>query len=87
LVIEANRYDYLTFSENDCQNYIDKVRRLRLLRGDADAIQNHFVRMQKQNCKFYYVTRNQVTKILDPNVTQVKDILLQKGSLSKLVKL
>jgi hypothetical protein len=28
-----------------------------------------------------------VTKILDPNVTQVKDILLQKGSLSKLVKL
>jgi hypothetical protein len=48
LVVEANGYENLTFGEKDCRNYIDKVRRLRLGRGDADAIQSYFVRMQKQ---------------------------------------
>ncbi|XP_045791255.1 protein FAR1-RELATED SEQUENCE 6-like [Trifolium pratense] len=55
LVIEAGGYDNLTFGEKDCRNYIDKVRRLRLGTGDADAIQNYFVRMQKKNSQFYYV--------------------------------
>ncbi|KAL6551959.1 hypothetical protein OROGR_008113 [Orobanche gracilis] len=55
LVVEANGYDNLAFGEKDCRNYIDKVRRLRLGTGDAEAIQNYFVRMQKQNSNFYYV--------------------------------
>jgi hypothetical protein len=55
LVVEADGYENLTFGERDCRNYIDKVRRLRLGTGDADAIQNYFVRMQKQNSQFYYV--------------------------------
>ncbi|PNX99877.1 protein FAR1-related sequence 6-like, partial [Trifolium pratense] len=55
LVVEANGYENLTFGERDCRNYIDKVRRLRLGTGDADAVQNYFIRMQKQNNQFYYV--------------------------------
>jgi hypothetical protein len=55
LVVEAGGYENMTFGEKDCRNYIDKVRRLRLGIGDADAIQNYFVRMQKQNSQFYYV--------------------------------
>jgi hypothetical protein len=55
LVVEANGYENLTFGEKDCRNYIDKIRRLRLGTGDADAIQNYFVRMQKQNSQFYYL--------------------------------
>ncbi|KAL6566440.1 hypothetical protein OROGR_002055 [Orobanche gracilis] len=55
LVVEANGYENLTFGEKDCRNYIDKVRRLRLGTGDAEAIQNYFVRKQKQNSNFYYV--------------------------------
>ena len=55
LVVEANGYENLTFREKDCRNYIDKIRRLRLAIGEAEAIQNYFVRMQKQNSQFYYV--------------------------------
>ncbi|PNX65213.1 protein FAR1-related sequence 6-like, partial [Trifolium pratense] len=55
MVVEANGYDNLTFGEKDCRNYIDKVRRLRLGTGDADAIQNYFDRMQRENNQFYYV--------------------------------
>ncbi|KAH1154359.1 hypothetical protein GYH30_049864 [Glycine max] len=55
LIVEANGYENLTFGEKDCRNYIGKVRRLRLGTGDAKAIQNYFVRMQKQNSLFYYV--------------------------------
>ncbi|XP_058744403.1 protein FAR1-RELATED SEQUENCE 4-like [Vicia villosa] len=55
LVVEANGYENLTFGEKDCRNYIDKVRRLRLGTGDAEAIQKYFVRKQKQNNQFYYV--------------------------------
>jgi hypothetical protein len=55
LVVEADGYENLTFGEKDCRNYIDKVRRLRLGSGDAEAIQNYFGRMQRQNSQFYYV--------------------------------
>ncbi|XP_024630918.1 protein FAR1-RELATED SEQUENCE 5-like [Medicago truncatula] len=55
MVVEANGYENLTFGEKDCRNYIDKVRRLRLGTGGAEAMQNYFVRMQKQNSQFYYV--------------------------------
>ena len=49
MVVEANGYENMTFGEKGCRNYIDKVRRLRLGAGDAEAIQNYFVKMQKQN--------------------------------------
>lgn len=55
LLVEANGYENMIFGEKDCRNYIDKVRRLRLGAGDAEAIQNYFVKMQKQNSQFYYV--------------------------------
>ncbi|XP_024636609.2 protein FAR-RED IMPAIRED RESPONSE 1-like [Medicago truncatula] len=55
MVVEASGYDNLTFGEKDARNYIDKVRRLRLGTGDAEAIQNYFVRMQRRNSEFYYV--------------------------------
>jgi len=56
MVVEANGYENMTFGEKDCRNYIDKVRRLRLGAGDAEAIQNYFVKMHKQqNSQFYYV--------------------------------
>jgi hypothetical protein len=55
IVVEANGYENMTFGEKDCRNYIDKVRRLRLGVGDAEAIQNYFVKMQKQNSQFYYI--------------------------------
>jgi zinc finger SWIM domain-containing protein 3 len=53
MVVEASGYDNLTFREKDVRNYIDKVRRLRLGTGDAEAIQNYFVRMQRKNSEFY----------------------------------
>jgi hypothetical protein len=53
MVVEANGYDNLTFAEKDCRNYIDKVRRLRLGTGDADAIQKYFDRMQRNNDQFF----------------------------------
>ena len=55
MVVEASGYFNLTFREKDVRNYIDKVRRLRLGTGDAEAIQNYFVRMQRKNSEFYYV--------------------------------
>jgi hypothetical protein len=55
MVVEASGYDNLTFGKKDVRNYIDKVRRLRLGIGDAEAIQNYFVSMQRKNSDFYYV--------------------------------
>jgi hypothetical protein len=53
LVVEANGYDNLTFGEKDCRNYIDKLRRLRLGTGDAEAIRKYFVGMQKKIVIFF----------------------------------
>ncbi|PNX71278.1 hypothetical protein L195_g027153 [Trifolium pratense] len=55
MVVQANGYDNLTFGEKDCRNYIDKLRRLRLGIGDAEAIRNYFVGMQRKNSHFFYV--------------------------------
>ena len=54
-VVEANGYENLAFRERDCRNYIDNVRRVRLGTGDAEAIQDYFIRKQNQNSNFYYV--------------------------------
>ncbi|XP_004496070.1 protein FAR-RED IMPAIRED RESPONSE 1-like [Cicer arietinum] len=54
VTVESNGCENLIFGEKDCRNYVHKVRRLKLGRGDVEAIQNFFVRMQKQNSQFYY---------------------------------
>ena len=51
--VEMNGCGNLTSGENDCRNFVQKVRRLRLGRGDVDAIHSFFHRMQKQNSQFY----------------------------------
>ncbi|CAH9117055.1 unnamed protein product [Cuscuta europaea] len=37
-VVEVGDYSNMTFTEKDCRNYVEKVRRLRLGEGDAAAI-------------------------------------------------
>ncbi|XP_022861746.1 uncharacterized protein LOC111382106 [Olea europaea var. sylvestris] len=41
-VVEASGYDKIACIEEDCRNFIDKVRRLKLGEGDAVAIQAYF---------------------------------------------
>ncbi|XP_052193932.1 protein FAR1-RELATED SEQUENCE 5-like [Diospyros lotus] len=53
-VVEAGGYENLTFVENDCRNYIDKVRKLRLGEGDAASIQAYFSKMQALCPGFYF---------------------------------
>ncbi|KAL6545306.1 hypothetical protein OROGR_009180 [Orobanche gracilis] len=55
LVVEARGYENLQFDERDCRNYIAKVRQLRLGVGDAEALRNYFLRMQRRNSNFFYV--------------------------------
>ena len=55
LVVEAKGYDNLPFGETYCRNYIAKVRQLRLGIGDAEALRNYFVRMQRTSPNFFYV--------------------------------
>ncbi|XP_071728062.1 protein FAR-RED IMPAIRED RESPONSE 1-like [Rutidosis leptorrhynchoides] len=55
LVVEAEGYENLAFGERDCRNYIAKARQLRLGKGDAEALRDYFVRMQKRSTNFFYV--------------------------------
>lgn len=54
LVVEAKGYDNLQFGEKDYINYIAKVRQLKLVVGDAEALRNYFTRMQRRNSNFFY---------------------------------
>ncbi|GJY35434.1 FAR1-related sequence 6-like protein, partial [Tanacetum coccineum] len=54
LVVEAKGYKNLPFGERECRNYIAKVRKLRLGTGDAEALCDYFVRMQRRNKNFFY---------------------------------
>ncbi|GJZ52754.1 FAR-RED impaired response 1-like protein, partial [Tanacetum coccineum] len=54
LVVEAKGYENLPFGERECRNYIAKVRQLRLGTGDAEALREYFVRMQRRNKNFFY---------------------------------
>ncbi|GJR48676.1 protein FAR1-related sequence 6, partial [Tanacetum coccineum] len=54
LVVDANGYENLAFGERDCRNYIAKVRRLRLGAGDAEALHDYFVKMQRRSPNFFY---------------------------------
>ncbi|XP_058222510.1 protein FAR-RED IMPAIRED RESPONSE 1-like [Rhododendron vialii] len=53
-VIEARAPENLTWLEKDARNYEDKVGRLWLKEGDADALHKYFVKMQKDNGDFFY---------------------------------
>ncbi|XP_074377616.1 protein FAR-RED IMPAIRED RESPONSE 1-like [Apium graveolens] len=55
IVVEAGGPKNMSFLEKDCRNFLDKVRRLRLGEGDANAINNYFLKMQADNSKFFYV--------------------------------
>ncbi|WOG99720.1 hypothetical protein DCAR_0519075 [Daucus carota subsp. sativus] len=44
----------MTFSKNDCENYMRTIKRLRLAEGDAVAFQNYFNKTQSIDSKFYY---------------------------------
>ncbi|CAL9012831.1 unnamed protein product, partial [Prunus brigantina] len=54
MVVEAGGPENVPFMENDCRNYINKVRRLQLREGVATAIQKYFFKMQAQNANFFY---------------------------------
>ncbi|KAL7213399.1 hypothetical protein ACSBR2_016008 [Camellia fascicularis] len=55
LVVEAEGHEHLSFTEKDCRNYIEKMRRLRLGTGDAEAILTYFTKIQNKNSSFFYV--------------------------------
>lgn len=44
-----------SFENKVCEDYVAKVGQFRLGIGDADALCEYFVRMQKRNSKFFYV--------------------------------
>ncbi|KAF5454548.1 hypothetical protein F2P56_024204 [Juglans regia] len=53
LVVGAGGFENLPFLENDCCNYIDKARHLRLGAGGAGALRDYFMRMQYKNNRFF----------------------------------
>ncbi|XP_031252418.1 protein FAR1-RELATED SEQUENCE 5-like [Pistacia vera] len=55
LLVEAAEAEDLPLVQKDCENYIEKVRRLRLGAGDASAIQKYFLKMQNENSNFFYI--------------------------------
>ncbi|PWA93344.1 hypothetical protein CTI12_AA071970 [Artemisia annua] len=45
LVVQSGVYENLPFTEKDCRNYVDKVKRLKFGVGDAEAIQGYFTKV------------------------------------------
>lgn len=52
--VEVGGFENLTCVEKDCRHYIKKVRRLKLGKRDAAAIQSYFFEMQAQCSGFYF---------------------------------
>ncbi|XP_051206829.1 protein FAR1-RELATED SEQUENCE 6-like [Lolium perenne] len=55
IVKSADGHENLTFGEKDCRNFLEKVRRLKLGSGDAEAVRDYFVKMQSENPNFFSV--------------------------------
>lgn len=55
VAIEVGKSENLAFDPKDGRNYIAEVGQLRLRIGDAEALCNYFVRMQRRNSNFFYV--------------------------------
>ncbi|XP_035540214.1 protein FAR1-RELATED SEQUENCE 5-like [Juglans regia] len=53
IVVDAVGFKNLPFLENDCRNYIDKAKHMRLGKGGAGALQEYFLRMQYKNLEFF----------------------------------
>lgn len=53
-VVAAGGYEKMSCMETDCRNYVDKMRRLRLEKGDAVVIQSYFSKMQAQCLNFLF---------------------------------
>nr|XP_043630442.1 protein FAR1-RELATED SEQUENCE 8-like [Erigeron canadensis] len=53
-VVENGGYENVPFTEKDCRNYIDKVKRLKFGEGDAEAIQSYFTKVQSSDRNFFY---------------------------------
>nr|XP_043630460.1 protein FAR-RED IMPAIRED RESPONSE 1-like [Erigeron canadensis] len=53
-VVESGGYENVPFTEKDCRNYIDKVKRLIFGEGDAQAIQSYFTKVQSSDRDFFY---------------------------------
>nr|GEU37985.1 protein FAR-RED impaired response 1-like [Tanacetum cinerariifolium] len=53
-VVQSRGYEALPFTEKDCRNYIDKVKRLKFGEGDAEAIQGYFMKIQSIDREFFY---------------------------------
>lgn len=54
LMVEAGGHENLPFLEKDCRNYIEKIRRLKLGAGDANALQSYFKKVQSVDSNFFY---------------------------------
>uniref|UniRef100_A0ACD5XEX7 Uncharacterized protein n=1 Tax=Avena sativa TaxID=4498 RepID=A0ACD5XEX7_AVESA len=54
-VVGTDGHDNLTFGEKDCRNFLEKERRLKLGRGDAEAVRDYFVKIQFENPNFFSV--------------------------------
>ncbi|XP_057469684.1 protein FAR-RED IMPAIRED RESPONSE 1-like [Actinidia eriantha] len=54
LHIEAGGPDKVPYFPRDCRNYLDKLRRLQLAEGDAEAMHRYFMRMRGDNANFFY---------------------------------
>ena len=54
-VVEAGGFEKLPFLKKDCRNHADKVKRLQLVEGEANAMQNYFLKMQADNSDFFYI--------------------------------
>jgi hypothetical protein len=55
LVVEGGGYENISFIERDCQNFINKARRLQLGNGGVGVLYDYFTRMQEMNDSFYAV--------------------------------
>ncbi|XP_041009321.1 protein FAR-RED IMPAIRED RESPONSE 1-like [Juglans microcarpa x Juglans regia] len=53
LVVGPGGFENLPFLENDCRNYIDKARHLRLGACGVGALRDYFMRMQYKNNGFF----------------------------------
>ncbi|XP_071709138.1 protein FAR1-RELATED SEQUENCE 4-like [Rutidosis leptorrhynchoides] len=79
LVVENKGYENIPFTEKDCRNYIDKVKRLKFGEGDAEAIQSYFMKVQSTFPNFFYawelndenhMTYYTILKIYQPHLTR-----------------
>nr|GEV13192.1 hypothetical protein [Tanacetum cinerariifolium] len=53
-VVQSRGYEDLPFTEKDCRNHIDKVKRLTFGEGDAESIQGYFMKVQSTDREFFY---------------------------------